>query len=241
MGIGIAKLLRAHGYPVLTSLQNRSEATKTRASALDVHCLDTDKALVEASDVVLSIVPPEHAHKTATRIADAVKTAQRQRQGPLYLLDLNAISPKNARDTAAAVEASGADVVFIDGGIIGGPPREKDDKTWHCPSITVSGPHELKDLPNDGQRLAEILNMQHVGAEIGKASGLKMCFASMTKGLVAIAIQAFTTAQRLGVHDELTDHLKRYSPKTGDLVEGGLTGMPPKGRMGIDCFVCDAG
>lgn len=234
MGIGVAKLLRAHGYPTLTSLQGRSEATKKRASSIDVKALNTDIELVEQSDVVLSIVPPEHAFKIATKIADAVKSSQRSRQGPLYFLDLNAISPNNARQTAEAIKASTPDVILIDGGIIGGPPRLKDDGSWHCPSIVVSGPHQLNELPDHGEKLAKVLNMKHVGDAIGKASGLKMCFASMTKGLTAIAIQAFTTAQRLGVHDELQDHLKQYSPKTGDLVQGGLTSMPPKAYRWIE-------
>ena len=51
-----------------------------------------------------------------------------------------------------------------------------------------------------------------------------MCFASTTKGLTAIAIQSFTTAHRLGVLDELQQHLKEYSPKTGELAAKGLIG-----------------
>jgi len=232
MGIGVAKLLQAHGYPILTSLQGRSEATKKRADSIGVKALHTDAELVDQSDVVLSILPPEHAFNTATRIAEAVKSSRRSRQSPLYFLDLNAISPKNARQTADALQSS--ELIFIDGGIIGGPPRLRDDGSWHCPSIVVSGPHKLSELSNHGEKLAAVLNMKHIGDEIGKASGLKMCFASMTKGLTAIAIQAFTTAQRLGVHDELKDHLEQYSPKTGELVQGGLTSMPPKAYRWIE-------
>ena len=55
-----------------------------------------------------------------------------------------------------------------------------------------------------------------------------MCFASTTKGLTAIAIQSFTTANTLGVLDQLQLHLKEYSPKTGELAAKGLMGMPPK-------------
>lgn len=234
MGASIARLLRAHGYPTLTSLQGRSEATKKHAKSIDVQYFETDAELVEQSDVVLSIVPPEHAFKTATRIADAVKSTQRNKQAPLYFLDLNAISPKNARQTADAVKAVSSKLLLIDGGIIGGPARLKEDGSWHCPSIIVSGPHQLSDLPNNGEDLVKVLNMKHIGDDIGKASGLKMVFASMTKGLTAIAIQAFTTAQRLGVHNELEEQLKQYSPKTGDLVQGGLVSMPPKAYRWIE-------
>lgn len=55
-----------------------------------------------------------------------------------------------------------------------------------------------------------------------------MCFASLTKGLTALSIQSFTTAHRLGVLPELKSHLSQYSPKTLELAERGVVGMPPK-------------
>lgn len=61
-----------------------------------------------------------------------------------------------------------------------------------------------------------------------------MCFASTTKGLTAIAIQSFTTANKLGVLDDLQTHLKDYSPKTGDLAAKGLVNMPPKAYRWVD-------
>lgn len=58
-----------------------------------------------------------------------------------------------------------------------------------------------------------------------------MCFASTSKGLTAIAIQAFTTAQQLGVLGELRQELSSSrAPAAGLLAaaERGLVGMPPK-------------
>jgi len=246
MGIGIAKLLLAHEYRVSTSLQDRGPATRARAEGLNIKCHDTDFALVAASDIVLSIVPPEHAHATAKRVADAVGALTKEgdsRRKPLIFVELNAISPQRARDiaaifTAANEQAKGEGenengeqaIICIDGGIIGGPPRLKDDGSWYRPSLVLSGPSSLStctSIPN-GEALAALLNTSHISETIGSASGLKMCFASMTKGLTAIAIQAFTTASRLGVEKELVQHLEKYSPKTGELVKGGLVGMPPK-------------
>ena len=85
-----------------------------------------------------------------------------------------------------------------------------------------------------GHHLAKILNLKHIADTIGPASGLKMCFASTTKGLTAIAIQSFTTAHTLGVLDELQAHLKDYSPKTGELAAKGLVSMPPKAYRWVD-------
>ena len=85
-----------------------------------------------------------------------------------------------------------------------------------------------------GAHLAKLLNIKHIADDIGPASGLKMCFASTTKGLTAIAIQSFTTAHTLGVLDQLQEHLRDYSPKTGELAVRGLVGMPPKAYRWVD-------
>jgi len=55
-----------------------------------------------------------------------------------------------------------------------------------------------------------------------------MCFAATGKGLVAIAIQSFATAHRLGILSELQEHLRDYFPNTADLAAKGLVSMPPK-------------
>ena len=146
----------------------------------------------------------------------------------MYYLDLNAVSPRSAREIAGLFESS--QIRVIDGGIIGAAPKApvNNDAQWTKPSLPVSGPHKLEEAPVAGRLLVEILNVKHVGSSIGSASGLKMCFASTTKGLTAIAIQSFTTAHRLGVLSELQEHLKQHSPKTGDLAMKGLVSMPPK-------------
>ena len=107
--------------------------------------------------------------------------------------------------------------------IIGGPPKLQDNNgggKWTKPSLVLSGPHHLDE------RLGETLNMTYVGDAIGKASGLKCCFAATSKGLIAIAIQSFTTAKRMGVLEELREHLGGFSPGIKGVVERGVGGMP---------------
>ncbi|KAI9756836.1 MAG: hypothetical protein M4579_003672 [Chaenotheca gracillima] len=226
MGLGVAKLLKASGYRVVTNVGGRSPATKTRAEAANIDLLNSDEDFTAQSDYVLSIVPPRDALGTAQRILDALKP----RPAPLYYMDLNAVSPRSAREIAALFEGSSPGVRVLDGGIIGGPPAPKPDTPsgWKCPSVVVSGPYPLKDATPSGAHLATTLNMQHVGPEIGTASGLKMCFASLTKGFIGIATQSFSTAQRLGVLDELRAHLAEYSPALGKQAEQAVVKMPPK-------------
>ena len=68
--------------------------------------------------------------------------------------------------------------------------------------------------------------MTYIGDETGKASGLKCCFAATSKGLIAIAIQSFTTAKRMGVLGELREMLGVHSPGVKGVLERGVGGMP---------------
>ena len=193
--------------------------------------LPTDNALIEQSDYILSIVPPRDAFSIASRIKKGLHNAKRQQDKPLYFLDLNAISPLTAQKIAKELSTSHG-VRLLDGGIIGGPPKPAKPAdtytSWYRPSIVVSGQQRLQDAPVSGSRLADVLNVQHVADRIGPASGLKMCFASMSKGFTAIAIEAFTTAESMGVLPELQAHLKEYNPGLGAAAAKSLVGMPPK-------------
>lgn len=209
------------------------------------------------ADYILSIVPPRDAFSTASRIRDAcqtrkavvdrkARTSNSSASSILTFIDLNAISPKHARSIAELFPEDTDQqhhhyreeipVRFVDGGIIGGPPKPSENGTWTKPSLVVSGPYDLTKAasPDPGPRLAEVVNLKHIGSTIGPASGLKMCFASTTKGLTAIAIQSYTTAQTLGVLPELQSHLKKFSPNTLGFVGKSLTAMPPKAYRWVE-------
>ena len=207
-----------------------SQATQHRAKNNSIHLVPNDIDLCNDSDYIVSIVPPRDAIETAQRIVTASSSsAFRHRVNPLYYLDLNAISPKSARDIIDLIARSSPNVRFIDGGIIGGPPKaNKDDGTWTCPSIPVSGPHHLSRAEPHGTQLAQALNSKHVNDTIGAATGLKMCFASLTKGFTALAIQSFTTAHNLGVVPELKAHMAQYNPAGLHNAERSLPAMCPK-------------
>jgi hypothetical protein len=170
---------------------------------------------------------------TAERIMHVTKTPSfAKRHGPLYYLDLNAVSPKLLRDMAELFKPAGDSIRLIDGAIIGSPPSPKDASatlhSWNRPAFPMCGPHKLADANQHGAHLANVLGTQHISDHIGAASALKMTFAALTKGFTALAIQSFTTAHRLGVLPELQHHLKLYSPKTYDLTNASMVKMPPK-------------
>ena len=206
-----------------------SQATQNRAKKNSIDLVPNDIDLCNTSDYILSIVPPRDAIATAQRIVNASSNSSfKRRSNPLYFLDLNAISPKSSRAINDLFAKSSPDIRFIDGGIIGGPPKQQQDGTWTTPSIPVSGPHHLSKAQPSGDKLAEVLNTKQINDTIGAATGLKMCFASLSKGFTALAIQSFTTAYNLGVIPELRAHMEEYNPSGLKTAEKSLPAMCPK-------------
>ncbi|KAF3062011.1 hypothetical protein GL218_04176 [Daldinia childiae] len=231
MGVGIAKLLVANGFSVATNIKGRSNDTLNRAKSAQVELLNSDKALTQQCSVILSVVPPRDAVATAQRIVDAVSgPLRRAEDNPLYFADLNAVAPSSVKRVAALFDQR-LSVRFIDGSILGSPPALKSGDSsaeWRVPRIPTSGPHQLSEIPGFGAKLAATLNTRHISPEIGAASGLKMCFASFSKGFTSLAIQAFTTAHRLGVLSDLQGELQEVLPWHYELAEKGVIGMAPK-------------
>ncbi|KAG5981377.1 hypothetical protein E4U55_002998 [Claviceps digitariae] len=242
MGAGIARLLVARGFTVMTNCQD----TIDRANAANVGIVPSDLHLVNQCQVILSIVPPRDAHATAQRVADALSGRPASEHEPIFFVDLNAVSPSSAKAMAYMFEKARVPVRFMDGCILGVPPRLRDgaagasavaatdsltntdkDPEWRRPSIAVSGPHRLSLLP-DGDHLAGVLNMRSISDDVGAASGLKMCFAAVSKGFTALATQSFATARRLGVADELRREMGQILPGFLATAERSVPDMPPK-------------
>ena len=98
---------------------------------------------------------------------------------------------------------------------------------WSRPSIPISGPTKLTSTEAGGL-LAETLDIKHIADTIGPASGLKMCFATTTKGFTALCIQAFTTAQQLGVLPELQAQMESRVPNMYAVAKKSVPSMCPK-------------
>lgn len=211
-----------------------SRATRARAKEAKITNFDSIERLVSECDYILSIVPPSDAYSNARGISLALQGNRHARRTPLVFLELNAISPRTAKTIADLFR--GLPAIFIDGGIIGGPPRLKskpndDDDVppeWIRPNIPLSGPKQLIYAPTSGPHLAAALNSRHISNEIGKASGLKMCFAATTKGFSAILIQSFTTASSLGVLEDLKKEMRDMNPQALIGAERSLPSIPPK-------------
>ena len=202
MGSAIGARLRDGGVRVVVALDGRSDRTRRLAAEAGVEDVGGLDVLVRDAAVVLSVVPPGAAEDAAEAIAAVAGGAR-----PL-VADLNAIAPA----TALAIEARLAErgLETVDGSISGPPP--------HAPSTTriyLAGARasEVAALPFTG--VERVL----VGADVGLASAVKMCTASVYKGRVALLVQALRTAQAYGVVEHVLD----------DLVD---TGLANRGRTG---------
>jgi 3-hydroxyisobutyrate dehydrogenase-like beta-hydroxyacid dehydrogenase len=201
MGAAVAAVV--HGE-VWWAPEGRSEATAARASAAGLRPAPLDE-LLERCDVVLSICPPHAALEVARACG---------RYQGIYC-DANAVSPETARKVA---RIAGGDVV--DGGIIGGPPREPGTRLY------LSGGRAA-----DVAALFEgtALEPAVLGDEVGTASALKMCYAAWTKGSAALLLTVAEAAEQLGLADELRVEWERSLPGLVERLEGAARSADAKG------------
>lgn len=193
MGAGLGRRLSETGARVLTSLQGRSPASAERARAAKMEPVEDDQRLVDAADFVLSVVPPGDAAALARRLAPVLAAAGNK---PVYI-EANAISPRRTAAVAAILAPTGAPVV--DGGIIGPPPKPGTAG----PRLYVSG----SAAPRVESLRAHGLDIRVLEGGIGTASALKLAYASLTKGTVAIGAATMLGAMRGGVAPALRAEL----------------------------------
>lgn len=199
MGAGIAKRLTSRGARVRTSLAGRGKDSAKRAADAGVEIVGDDRALMEGTDIVLSIVPPATARALAERLAPALQAVANK---PIFV-DCNAVSPQTVQEVAAILAPSGCP--FADSGLLGFAPKGDSDG----PRFYVSGPaaQEVATLKQFG------LDMRVLDDKIGSASALKCSYAALGKGLTALGCLLILGAQRTGTDDALLREFAAYQPQ----------------------------
>jgi 3-hydroxyisobutyrate dehydrogenase-like beta-hydroxyacid dehydrogenase len=196
MGTGIGGRLVERGLRVVTSLAGRSEASAKRAAAAGMVPVSDQE--VARADYFLSICPPSDALALAERMAALIGPSNHK---PIYV-DCNAVSPPTKVEIGNIVMQAGAP--FVDGSIIGSPPRAGYDG----PGIYASGPDAGRFVP-----LGEFgLVVRLIEGPVGAASAMKMSYAGITKGFTALGAMMLLAATRGGVADGLRAELERSQP-----------------------------
>jgi len=214
MGHSVGNVLRAGGLRVITCLQGRSARTAALAREAGIEDTGDYETLVRDSDMILSIVAPSAANEVADRVAEAVRVTS---TSPVFV-ECNAIAPQTVRAIGARLVAAGAR--FVDAGIVGGPPEP-----GHADArFYASG----EDAPVFAELAAAGLEVRVLGPEIGQASGLKMCYAALTKGLTALATELLVAAKAMGLEDALRAEHSQGQQTLLRHFERSVPSMPPK-------------
>lgn len=187
MGSMVGASARANGLRVLWASEGRSPQTLERAAAAGLEDMKGLAPVVAASQVVLSVCPPHAA-------VDLARDVAAQGFSGIYV-DGNAVSPQTGREIGRIVEKGGA--TFVDGGIIGPPPRKPGTTRLY-----LSG-----EQAGAIARLFEQGPLQAIAIDggPGAASALKMAYAAYTKGTSALLIAIRALAMQAGVDKALLD------------------------------------
>ena len=218
MGHTVGNVLRENGLRVITCLTGRSQRTQQLAEKAGIVDVPTYSQFVTEADLILSIMVPAQAMSAASAVAETLQ----QVDTTLAYTDCNAIAPQTVRKLGDIINSAGG--TFVDASIIGPPPRTPGATRFYA-----SGPDLdlFSELNNYG------LDVRALGAEIGLASAIKMCYASLTKGLTALCTELLTAASVLGVSDALTAEFQLSQSALFERMEKGLPSMPPKARRWI--------
>jgi 3-hydroxyisobutyrate dehydrogenase-like beta-hydroxyacid dehydrogenase len=211
MGAALATQLRQGRRTVLWASSGRGDDTIRRAEDANLRDACTVEELAESSELILCVCPPHAALGVAGSVATSGFTG-------IYV-DANAVSPATACEIADLIEGSGAR--FVDGGIVGPPPRAGIATRLYLSGTEAA---QVAALFGDTDVQARV-----VSDEPGIASALKMVYAAWSKGTAALLLAIRAVARAEGVEDVL---LHEWQESIPELPERSLRAATSAGRKG---------
>jgi len=222
MGHTIGAILRGHGARLLTCLDGRSERTRALAAAAGFEDTPTLEELVRDCDILLSVLVPASASDTAQRVSTAIAREGTARGRDLLYADCNAIAPRTVTAIGEAILTTGAH--FADVGIVGPPPRKAGTTRFY-----VSGPGQAEFATLEGYGLS----IRILDGPVGQASGFKMCYGALTKGIQALGTELLVAARLLGLDEALAAEQRESVPELRAHLERAVPIFPPRAHRWI--------
>ncbi|KIF72821.1 phosphogluconate dehydrogenase [Streptomyces sp. 150FB] len=192
MGAAVAACAATNAAAVLWCEAGRSTTSAARAGQAGLTPVTSLPELLDRSDIVISLCPPAVAEDMARDVAV-------HRFDGLYL-EANAISPERTLRIAGLLEP---EATVVDGGVIGSPPVH--GKT---PVLYLSGPTAATEQI-EALFAGTAVQTKVLGTEAGKASALKLSYASFQKTSRVLVALAVGMAREHGVDQELMEVASR--------------------------------
>ena len=218
MGHAVGQLLREHELKVVTCLTGRSQRTKDLAELAGIADVPDLNDMVAQSQIILSISVSEMVPSICQQVADAIKATNAN----VLFAECNAISPQLSRQMEPIITEAGGR--YIDASIVGGPPLNGSSPRFYASGDNTA---EFEGLANSG------LDVRTAGTEVGQASGIKMCYAAMTKGSSALYSELLMAAEMMGLSDLVKAEFQSSQPAVLQRMERGLPGVPAKARRWV--------
>lgn len=207
MGHAVGRSLRAGGHRVITALDGRSARTRALAEHAQVEDVGSLTDLVTQANLILSIMPPA----AASGFAETIAAELRQTGATPVFVDCNAIAPGTAQTIASTIADAGSG--FVDCGIIGAPPGRRAPTRFY-----ISGPDAAALEPLSQPDLL----FRNIGPETGAASGIKMCYAALTKGTMTLDTLVLLGARQMGLSGPLMAEFAESQPAALDRMENSV-------------------
>ncbi|MFG2716195.1 DUF1932 domain-containing protein [Streptomyces goshikiensis] len=192
MGAAVAACAAANAAAVLWCETGRSTASARRAEQFGLTPVSTLPALLDRSDIVISLCPPAAAEDLACEIAAHGFTG--------VYVEANAISPERAQRIAALLKPH---ATVVDGGVVGSPPVGGKTPTLYL-SGAIAATECIEALFGGTAVRTAVL-----GIEVGKASALKLAYTSFQKTSRVLVALAIGMAREHGVDQELIEVASR--------------------------------
>ncbi|BCH30693.1 6-phosphogluconate dehydrogenase [Mesorhizobium sp. L-8-10] len=185
-----AAVVLAHDILLLSGDEAMREAMSVRGAQI----AETAAAL-GAADLIFSAVTADQSLLAVQPLLPHL--------GPGHVfVDINSVSPERKRQTAAAVEAAGAN--YIDMAVMAPVLPRK-----HRTPVLLAGPAASQMLP---EFLALGFTAEIAGDAPGAATAIKMVRSVFVKGLEAITVEALLAARASGCFDEILASLSSSYP-----------------------------
>ena len=218
MGHAVGQRLRENELDVITCLAGRSNRTRALSDKAGIRDVATMEDLVTQSDLIMSMTVSAAVPSLCQEVASALKATV----SDALFAECNAIAPQLTREMEPIITDAGGR--FVDVSIIGGPPRP-----GYSPHFYTSGEQasEFQQLNDYG------LTVIKLDGEIGKASGIKMCYAAMTKGSWALYSELLMAAELMGLTEPLLEEFQSGQSSVLQRMERTIPTVPPRSRRWV--------